>query len=237
MEKDLDMFNDTVSGNDGLNRSLDMIRSNPLPFALIGIGAVWLIASNTGYAARIARDERIEAVRNRATDLVGGMAGDIGKRAGELASDVAGRVGRSAERALGHTGNAMVDTADRLRSDWVHRAADMAQDTLRSARDSGGALLNRAGLYTGDGANGIANQVTETFERYPLAIGAIGLIAGAALAMMLPATRTEDAMLGDTGDRLWRKAQEAGQQAVERVRDVGARAASRAADAAGGMPR
>jgi hypothetical protein len=228
------MLNDTAGGYEGLNRSLDMVRSNPLPFALIGIGAVWLIASNTGYAARIARDERIEAVRNRATDLAGGVASDIGRRAGDLVSDVAGR----AERALGQTGNAIVDTANRIRSEgWVHQATDMAQDALRSARDSGGALLSRAGLYSGDGANGIINQVSETFERHPLAVGAIGMMAGAALALLLPPTRTEDAMLGDAADGLWRKAQEAGQQAVERVRDVGARAAARATDAAEGMKR
>jgi hypothetical protein len=173
-------------------------------------------------------------VRNRATDLAGGVASDIGRRAGDLVSDVAGR----AERALGQTGNAIVDTANRIRSEgWVHQATDMAQDALRSARDSGGALLSRAGLYSGDGANGIINQVSETFERHPLAVGAIGMMAGAALALLLPPTRTEDAMLGDTADGLWRKAQEAGQQAVERVRDVGARAAARAADAAEGMKR
>jgi hypothetical protein len=113
----------------------------------------------------------------------------------------------------------------------------MAQDALRSARDSGGALLSRAGLYNGDGADGIINQVTETFERHPLAVGAIGMMAGAALALLLPPTRTEDAMLGETADGLWRKAQEAGQQAVDQVRDIGARAAARAADAAEGVKR
>src|SRR5436190_11176217 len=96
------MLKDTVGGYDGLHRSLDMIRSNPLPFALIGIGAVWLIASNTTIGVqlaraaridRIARDERLETVRRRAAELVSGVASDIGTRAGELASDVAGRVG------------------------------------------------------------------------------------------------------------------------------------------------
>ena len=39
-------------------------------------------------------------------------------------------------------------------------------------------------------------------------------------------------MLGGTGDELRHSAEEAGQQAVARVREVGARATARAADAA-----
>jgi hypothetical protein len=238
VEKGIDMFNDAYGGTGGLNRGLEVIRDNPIPFALIGIGAAWLIASNTGIAAqieRLASDERVEAVRRRAADLVAGVASDIGTRAGRLASDAAATVGlgegsgSAAELPLGHTGNPMVDDTGRSGSEtWVHQAADMAQDALRSAKDSGGEMLNRAG----DGATRIADQVSEAFERHPLAIGAIGVIGGALLALLLPATRAEDAALGGTRDELWQKAQEAGQQAVSRVREVGARAAARAVDAA-----
>jgi hypothetical protein len=240
------MLKESLNGHDGLYRSLDVVRANPLPFALIGIGAAWLIASNTGIAAQIARiaeDERVEAVRRRAVDLVAGVASDIGTRAGQLASDVAATVGlgeqagAAAARPLGHTGNPLVDQgvgeSGRAALDgWVHQATDLAQEALRSARDSGGAMLNRAGGYAGDGANRIASQLSGAFERHPLAIGTIGIIAGAALALLLPATRTEDSVLGDTKDELWHKAQEAGHQAVARVREVGARATARAADAA-----
>ena len=244
VEKGIDMFNDAYGGTRALNRGLEVIRDNPIPFALIGVGAAWLIVSNTGIAAQIGRlasDERVEAVRRRAADLVAGVASDIGTRAGQLASDVAATVGlgegsgAAAERPLGHTGNPMVDDTGRTGSEtWVHQAADMAQDALRSAKDSGGEMLNRAGSYAGDGATRVADQLSEAFERHPLAIGAIGVIGGALLALLLPATRAEDAALGGTRDELWQKAQEAGQQAVSRVREVGARAAVRAVDAAAG---
>jgi hypothetical protein len=222
VEKEVDMFKDTFDGDDGLNRSLDMIRANPVPFALIGIGTVWLIASNTNVHVRI-------------TDL----ASDVGMRGGEVASDVAtvgltrGGSGSGAERPLGHTGNPMVDETGRSGSArWVHQASGLAQDALRSARDSGGAMLNRAGSYAGDGASRIADQLSDAFERHPLAIGAVGIIAGALLATLLPATRAEGRLVGSTRDDLLHKAREAGQQAVARVREVGARAAARIADAA-----
>jgi hypothetical protein len=221
------MLKDTFEGYDGLSRSLDMIRANPVPFALIGIGTVWLLASNTNVIARI-------------SDL----ASDVGTRGGELASDAAATVGLAegsgsgAERPLGHTGNPLVDEGvdetGRSGSDgWVHQASDVAQDALRSARDSGGAMLNRAGSYAGDGASRIADQLSGAFERHPLAIGAIGIIAGALLGTLLPATRAEGKLFGSTRDDLLHKAREAGQQAVTRVREIGARAAARAVDAAG----
>jgi hypothetical protein len=220
------MFKDTFDGHDGLNRSLDMIRANPVPFALIGIGTVWLIASNTNALARVADPGR-----------------DVGARGGEAAADAAATVGLAegsgsrTERPLGHTGNPLVDEgvdkAGRSGADgWVHQASDMAQDALRSARDSGGAMVNRAGLYAGDGASRIADQLSGAFERHPLAVGAVGIIAGALLATLLPATRAEGRLLGSTRDEFLDKAREAGRQAVARVREIGARAAARAADAA-----
>lgn len=215
---------------DGLNRGLEMFRANPVPIALIGAGAAWLIASNTGIVDRLANDDRIDAARRRVTDL----ASDIGNRAGELASTVAERVGFAGEgeRALGHTGNPVVDhSGDRRGSDgWVHQVTDMAQGALRSARDSGEAILNRAGSYTG--ATSIADRFADAFTRHPLVIGAVGVMGGALLAAMLPATRVEDEVLGSTRDELWQKAEQVSQDAVSRVKEVALRAADAAADAA-----
>ena len=213
------MLMDNLGGHDGFNRSLDVVRANPLPFALIGVGTAWLIASNTNVVARIAQNERVEAVRRRAANLDAGVASDIGGRAGEVAAEVVAAVGSgegshpAVERPLGHTGNPMVDADRPSGSDgWAHHVAGMAEDALRSARDSGGAMLNRAGSYAGDGASRIADQLSGAFERHPLAIGAVTVIAGAALALLLPPTRTEDAVLGGTGDELRQTAQETSQQ-------------------------
>ena len=229
VEKGFDMFKDTLGDDYGLKRGLDIVRDNPVPIALIGIGAAWLLASNSGVVDRIAQDQRITAARRRVT----GLASDVGNRAGELASTVAERVGiagNGADRPLGYTGNPMVDEAD-TRTDstgWVHQVSDMAQDAIRSARDSGGAMLDR----TQDQASRIADQVTDAFERHPLLIGAIGVMAGAMIAALLPATRVEDEWFGGARDELWQRAEAVGQEAVSRVRDTAVRAADAAADAA-----
>lgn len=234
VEKGFDMLKETLGNNDAWNRSLDIIRANPVPVALIGIGAAWIVANQTNVVDRVAHDERVEAARRRMSD----MASNVSARAGELASDVASRVGiggsgASNEQPLGRTGNTMVDESGRRESDgWVHQVADMAQGALRSARDSGEAMLSRAGLYANDGASRIADQVSDTFQRHPLVIGAIGVMAGALIAAMLPATRVEDEWFGDTRDALWHRAQEAGEQAFSQVREATSRAVEAATDAA-----
>jgi hypothetical protein len=229
IDEGLNMFKDTLGEDYGLHRGLEIVRNNPVPIALIGIGAAWLLATNTNAVDRIARDERIQTARRRVTDL----ASDIGNRAGEMATSAAQRIGiagNGADRPLGHTGNPMIDQpgAGMSSDGWVHEVSDRAQGMLQSARDSSSAMLDRAS----ESAGRIADQVTDTFERHPLLIGAIGLMAGALIATLLPPSRTEDEWFGPSRDQLWNKAEEAGQETVTRVRDVAMRAADAAADAA-----
>jgi hypothetical protein len=233
IDEGLNMFKDTLGEDYGLHRGLEIVRNNPVPIALIGIGAAWLLATNTNAVDRIARDERIQTARRRVTDL----ASDIGNRAGEMATSAAQRIGiagngagNGADRPLGHTGNPMIDQPGAAMSSdgWVHEVSDRAQGMLQSVRDSSGAVLDRAS----ESAGRIADQVTDTFERHPLLIGAIGLMAGALIAALLPPSRTEDEWFGPSRDQLWNKAEEAGQETVTRVRDVAMRAADAAADAA-----
>ena len=214
VEKGLDMVRDNLDRYDALNRSLELIRANPVPVALIGIGAAWLIAANT------VPEEQMAAARRK----IAGMAGDLGARAGELASDIGGRIGLggSSDQPLGHTGNPVVDEAGGGQPDgWLHQVSDTTQGALRSVRDSGAAMLNRASSVAGDNASRITDQVAGTFERNPLMIGVIGVMAGALLAALLPITRAEDRLLRD--DELQKKAGEVGEQAVAQMCETAAR--------------
>jgi hypothetical protein len=226
VEKGFNMIKDTLNNSDAMNRGLDMVRTNPIPVALIGVGVAWIVASNTGVVDRIAQDERIGAARRRVADV----ASDLGNRAGSMASDVADRIGigsSGTERPLGQTGNAIVDETGRDGSSgWVHQVSDMAQGAVRSVRDS--SFVNRAG----DGAGRVADQLTDAFERNPLIVGAVGIMAGALIAALLPATRMEDELLGTTRDQLWEKAESAGQEAISKVRDAATHAIDSATDAA-----
>jgi len=199
---------------DSWQRSLDTIRANPIPVALIGLGTAWLISNNTGM-----------------TDRVADTASDMGRRAGELATGAAQKVGLagSDNRALGHTGHPMVDRDGENSEGWVHQVTDQASGALRSARDSSGALLNRVGGYAG------AEGVSDMFERSPLIIGAIGVLTGAIIAALLPITDVENELLGETRDELWARAEDFGGEAVQRVREAATEAAARAVDVVTGV--
>ncbi len=207
--------------NESLQRSLDVISANPIPVALIGLGTAWLIANNTGLTDRVA---------DTASDMgrrVADTAGDMSRRAGDLASGAAQRVGiaGSGDRALGHTGHPMVDRAGEHSEGWVHQVSDQASGALRSARDRGGAMLNRVGSYAGAG---------DALQRNPLIMGAIGVMAGALIAALVPLSEVENELLGETRDELWQRAEDLGEEAVQRVREAATEAATRAVDAATG---
>ena len=227
-DEGMKMLKDTLGEDYGVNRGVEFVRNNPIPVALIGLGAAWLIANQTNAIDRIAQDERIRAAGRR----VGDLASDLGNRAGDMASSAAQRIGitgNGADRPLGHTGNPMIDQpGGGMGSGWVHQLTDQAQGVVRSARDSGGAMLARAT----DRAGRVADQVGDMFERHPLLVGALGMLAGGLLAAMLPRTPAEDEWFGPSRDRLWNRAEKAGEETVSRVRDVAMRAADAAADAA-----
>jgi hypothetical protein len=112
---------------------------------------------------------------------------------------------------------------------WVHQAAGAARGALRSVRDTGGEMLERVGQYADyadqakEQARYVGGSVRSAFERNPLLIGLVGVISGAALALLLPATNREQEWLGKTREELWNKAEEIGHEAAERVRDLAAR--------------
>lgn len=219
VEKGFDMVNDSIGGTDGMNRGLAVLRANPVPFALIALGAAWLIARNTGLADRIGQDERLRAARRRAGEMAsdlgtraGDMAGQIGSRAGGYASDMARRVGLSGDGS---------DAAG-VQGGWMHQATDRTEEAIRSARDSGNAVLDK---------------VNDAIERNPLIVGGLGVVAGAVLAMLLPASRTENEWLRGLRDAFWRQAEQAGQEAASAVRKIAMNAADAAADTAAEVAR
>lgn len=227
VEEGFDMIISNSTGREALNRGLETVRANPVPVALIGIGVAWLIAANSIPDERIAQArDKITGMAGDTRDKIAGMAGDIGARAGELASGVTDRLGwrgngaSDSSRPLGQTGYSMVDSGGAGTSGWLHQMADRTQGALRSARDSGGAMLDRAGMAAGDGASRLADQVSEIYRRNPLMIGAIGVMAGALLAALLPMSRAEGRLLRD--GELQRRAEQAGEEAMARVREAAA---------------
>ena len=183
----------------------EVIQSNGIPLAMIGIGIAWILASNTGLTERVVNDERVQAARRR----VGEIATDLG-----IASK--GEAGGTGS-VLGPDGQPLTRTNG---NGWVHQAADAAKGAISSVRDAGSAVLDRAG-GAGDFAKRTGGQVTEKLQGGdPWLIGIGGLVAGALFAALLPPTRVEREYIEEARDELWNRATELGHEAAERVRDL-----------------
>jgi Protein of unknown function (DUF3618) len=106
---------------------------------------------------------------------------------------------------------------------WVHRAAGAA----RSVREAADTVLERAGAYA-DYAKPATEPVRRAgrslrvaVEQRPFLVALAGLLCGAAVAAFLPSTRREREWVGEARGEVWKKAEEIGQEAADRVRSLG----------------
>jgi Protein of unknown function (DUF3618) len=210
LEKGIDMVTQSVgAARPGIVLGWG-VRADPAPLALLGLGAAWLIAENTGLIAAIMPQtgERAEAWPGADRD-------------GTAAAD------RSPVRIIGYTGDAAIDADRAARSNgWVHQATSAARGALRSIRESSGAAIERAGEYLGEVApsservRGAGGRLAGNIERSPWLLGVVAVVSGAALAMLLPSSRREREFVAQAREDLWVRAEELGHRAADGVRNM-----------------
>lgn len=182
----------------------ETIRDNPLPVALIGAGLGWLLMAGMrgGHPHHEHRPHHDHGPGDgHAAHHGGGGMADAARSAlgsvGEKAQDAYG----SARRAAGDTWSAARDHASHLGETVRHRTRDWSDAAAGRAQEA-------------------CRSVGEMIEERPLLLGAAGLIIGAGLGAMLPRTRYEDELLGETRDSLKRSAEELGREHWEKAQHV-----------------
>ena len=211
---------------------VDTIRLNPIPAAITGIGLGWLIMSirrqnaatalypgGAGYGGSSVADRfvsstdeygqdnltmsgasRIDAAKEKLSDVkdsVAQHAGDIASTVSDKASGIAHTVSDKAS-GIAHT------VSDRA-SDLAHTVGDKATAFGGQAKDTAQSAVSATGTYI------TAN---------PLAAGAIALLIGVSVGLLVPATEKENQLLGETRDRLKDQAAEQLHQVADKVTSV-----------------
>lgn len=124
----------------------------------------------------------------------------------------------------------------------VHDIGQSAAAVRQNVRDTAHAARDRV-KAVGEGARHIREGARHQWERahggyqqmlreQPLALGAIGLAVGALLAAVVPRTRQEDELMGETRDRMAEEAKAAAKGELDKLGRVAAAAGGTAEDAA-----
>jgi ElaB/YqjD/DUF883 family membrane-anchored ribosome-binding protein len=211
--------------------TVDLLRQNAVPLALIGVGITWFLSNRrsrngrwdgeygpAGHGRwryppdpRESRSRVFDDVREGASRAAGGAqefteqarerAGRWVEGAEHSVSDVAGRARGFAEREYYQARDVAHQAGQRI-GDAAHEARDLAAREWREAR----AVSLR------------------TLEDHPLAVGAAAVAAGVGIGLLLPTTARENEWIGSKREELAGEAREAVQDwthtAKETARNV-----------------
>jgi ElaB/YqjD/DUF883 family membrane-anchored ribosome-binding protein len=198
-----------TTGNDiAATGAVRSIKDNPLPFALIGLGAGLLIYNNMGSKKRSAGFDT-RGLTNRS-----GYSDGVSNKLGGAVDTVSSTAGKA------------VDTVSSAAGTAIDTVTGAASTTYSGARDLAARAYDRAGE--------LGHTAHEKYDHYieenPLAVGAVALAVGAAVGFAIPSTRYEGQLVGETRDNLLHKAESVATEFVgtakEKVREVAAGAGS-----------
>jgi ElaB/YqjD/DUF883 family membrane-anchored ribosome-binding protein len=222
---------DTV--NEARYTTMETIRQNPLPAALIGIGLGWLwMNRRSAPPARVSGRGGV-----RGGQFYDGRSGryvdnrgryDYGYQPGYYVeggpsyvergqSAVSGAVDRVQESA-GNLAGTVSDKASSVAS----TVSDTASNLVDSAQDRAADIADRAQYQ----AQRVEDRFQTTLQDNPLAVAAVALALGTAVGLSLPQTERENQLMGEARDQLVGRAQELASDTIDKVQRVAGEVAS-----------
>jgi len=173
---------------------IDLVKQNPVPAALVGIGLSWLYMNRSSgqpdYRAHSGShylygpEAAAEASRsgNQSSGGVGSMVGRATNQVGELAS--------SAQEQIG----------------------DMAGSAQEHVSDMAGTVVDQTRRAPG--------QLQRMIQEKPLMAAAVAGSLGAVVGLWLPPTQVETRLMGGASGQVMGRAQEVASETMEKVQDV-----------------
>lgn len=223
-----------TSGN-GASRIARMVREHPIPIGLIGMGVTWLMIENR----RRGREDwsaygTAEDYPDLHDDTTYASGGDY---TGVTEYGTTGAVAEGRSRVAEAKG-AVAEAASRVSekaSGAAHRVAEAASHAGSKVGEVAGNVKQKAadlGRRTGYQARRAREGYWDLVERRPMSAGLATLAAGMLVGLLVPSTRRENRLMGETRDELLGRAREAGRETFEKTKDVARSAVDAAQDAA-----
>jgi len=165
------------------------VQANPVPAALIGMGALWMLMGGGRTTAAAAM---ISGGASRAADTLAPVTNAFASGAGKIGEGLASLASRASDAVgdtIALTQNAVTSAADQLTSGAAEVPASMRKNADSMAKTSSAV------------AGSVQSNLTETFERQPLLVGLVGIAVGAAIATAFPKTQIEEEYVGDAAKK------------------------------------
>lgn len=193
------------TSNKVMHTTVEQLKTNPIPIALIGLGVAWLAINQTRRGHGAGYDDGYYPV-HEGYDEHETLGGKVKARTGAAKA----RLTQGAEKA----------------KEKLSEAQHQAVEGAARARSRAGELAHEAQVKAGEYGRAARDRFDETLENEPLVIGAIGLAVGAAIGAALPATPTERRYFGPAR----RAATERAKESMGEVREAAQRVYGQAKD-------
>lgn len=227
----------------GASRLWRIAKEHPGPAAVIGVGLAWLMtdASKSSDDSRRDYGPRYEGAygysgrRGYSSNYAGttGYAYSSDWEAEEHEGRFSSALHGAKDRVTGAAGTAKhaVGDAASTAKDAVVGAASTAKEAVTGAKervvDAAASARERAAELKWQARERARYQARQaqmgfwqSMEERPLAIGAAALALGVVAGLLVPSTRKEDELMGETRDRLMERAREVGEEALEKGKQV-----------------
>jgi hypothetical protein len=195
---------------------VQIIKENPVPAALMGIGFLWMLASSSSSTTRARRigARIVDDDRSPGTDGWTAGNGPVQNATGDL-----GHMASEAQRSVENAAHAVGTFATNVKTSVVgagHNASDKIVKLAHSAQDTATHLAHDAA----DQGRKLGGRAEDVFMENPLAVGAAVLAAGVAVGLTLPMTQQEERWMGNASQQLRDKAEGFARGAIERAEDA-----------------
>jgi Protein of unknown function (DUF3618) len=191
------------------NSFMDTVRANPIPAAMIGIGAAWLYFKGGNRSRDSYRYSDWRGAGGYTPGVSGSTGGTSEYPVGTRGTSGTSAYGVGVEENFGESGGIGTDIAARARN-VTGELRDTARDTTRRAQ----------------------LKFNDVLRDNPLLLGAAAALVGAAVGMSVPATDTENRLMGDARDAVVERAQGAASEAASKVSEAAESVANKAGQVA-----
>ncbi|HYP99477.1 MAG TPA: hypothetical protein VER96_12475 [Polyangiaceae bacterium] len=222
--------------NEARDTLVDTVRNNPVPAALVGVGLVWLLM-NRSKSSKERDGDRI-GVRNSMNgghplfDQVKHVGEDAESAVTGATRQISDATSSGVHQAVDAVGNAIHSASDATR-EFAHSAGDAASHLAAQAGQAASSMAQGAKQGAKRVEVGLRNQLREN----PMALGTAALAIGALVGFSLPRTQREDALMGDTRDRLLHQAGNAAHEAASSAGQLAEKALEKVKSTGEASPR